>query len=108
MSARRWLRQRVVIVADRSRDLPSIVALVPEEDVFRFAHRVDRTGPSRVEAVDTGRQRSVPVHDEHLERTGYELSLHLAAQTMREAFGTSKQAGQERLSTSEARSISVT
>jgi hypothetical protein len=36
------------------------------------------------------------------------LSLHLAAQTMREAFGTSKQAGQERLSTSEARSIAVT
>jgi glycosyltransferase involved in cell wall biosynthesis len=36
------------------------------------------------------------------------LSLHLAAQTMREAFGTSKQAGQERLSTSEARAFAVT
>lgn len=36
------------------------------------------------------------------------LSLHLAAQTMREAFGTSKQAGQERLSASEARSFAAT
>ncbi|HXG80737.1 MAG TPA: glycosyl transferase family 1, partial [Sphingomicrobium sp.] len=36
------------------------------------------------------------------------LSLHLAAQTMREAFGTSKQAGQERWSTSETRSFAAT
>jgi hypothetical protein len=36
------------------------------------------------------------------------LSLHLAAQTMRESFGTSKQAGQERLSTSETKSFAAT
>ena len=36
------------------------------------------------------------------------LALHLAAQTMREAFGASKQAGQERLSASEARSFAAT
>ena len=36
------------------------------------------------------------------------LALHLAAQTMREVFGTIKQAGQERLSTSEARTFAAT
>lgn len=36
------------------------------------------------------------------------LALHLAAQTMRETFGKSKQAGQERLSTSEAREFAAT
>ena len=36
------------------------------------------------------------------------LSLHLAAQSMREAFGASKRAGQERLSTSETRSFAAT
>ena len=36
------------------------------------------------------------------------LSLHLAAQTMREAFGTSKQAGQLRAGTAETRSFAVT
>ena len=36
------------------------------------------------------------------------LALHLAAQTMREAFATSKQAGQERLSASEARKFAAT
>ncbi len=35
------------------------------------------------------------------------LSLHLAAQTMREAFSTSKRAGQERLSAAEARSFAA-
>lgn len=36
------------------------------------------------------------------------LSLHLAAQTMREAFGTSKQAGQLRVGSPEARSFAAT
>lgn len=36
------------------------------------------------------------------------LALHLAAQSMREAFGASKRAGQERLSTSETRPFAVT
>ncbi len=36
------------------------------------------------------------------------LALHLAAQTMREAFGASKQAGQLRASTAEARSFAAT
>ncbi|HET9336098.1 MAG TPA: glycosyltransferase family 4 protein [Sphingomicrobium sp.] len=36
------------------------------------------------------------------------LSLHLAAQTMRESFGTSNQAGQERSSASETRSFAAT
>jgi glycosyltransferase involved in cell wall biosynthesis len=36
------------------------------------------------------------------------LSLHLAAQTMREAFGTSKQAGQLRAGTAETRSFAAT
>jgi len=36
------------------------------------------------------------------------LSLHLAAQTVREAFGTSKQAGQLRVGTPEARSFAAT
>ena len=36
------------------------------------------------------------------------LSLHLAAQTMREAFGSSKQAGQLRASTAETRSFAAT
>jgi hypothetical protein len=55
MSARRWLRQRVVIVADRSRDLPCIIAFVPKEGVVRFANRLDGIGPSRARAMDTGR-----------------------------------------------------
>ena len=36
------------------------------------------------------------------------LALHLAAQTMREAFGTSKQAGQLRVGTAEKRSFAAT
>ncbi len=36
------------------------------------------------------------------------LALHLAAQTMREAFSTMKQAGQLRVGTAETRSLAAT
>jgi len=80
------LRRRVVIEADRPRDLPGTVLILPEVDEPALAGGA--VGLWVEESVDTDLYRTVTLHVMNLECSGHQLSPHVAtADVLFDAFG---------------------
>src|SRR6185295_6589138 len=82
----RPLRQGMVVVTDDAGDLPGAVLLLPEVDELRLADRLLPVPPRMIEAVDADLDRAIAVHGIHLERSGNEHPISLAADVLLDAL----------------------